>query len=171
MADEFELLDDFGRRPTVAKRLLYLLFALEAVGATTWLFIRIFLIDLSASQVTLSLGILISTILLSLSYHNLSFAKATRIRRNATAPSKGAYKGKPDEYAAAQKTFEEKISSAALWFSFSHNNAIFMILTPLLAKYLFADKIGGDLNLLFSGAAAASIALFNSQKALQGIGE
>lgn len=172
MADEFdELLDDFGRRPSVAKRLSYLILALAAVASTAWLFIRIFLIDLSASQVTLTLAIAISTVLLSLSYHNLSFAKSARIRRVATAPSKGSFKGNLDAYAAAQKSFEAQISSSALWFSFAYNNAIFMLLTPLLAKYLFADKVGGDLNLLLSGALASSAALFNSQKALQGIGE
>lgn len=172
MADEFdELLDDFGRRPTFLKRLLYLFLGLEAVATTAFLFVRIFLIDLSASQVTLSLAVITSTVILSLSYHNLAFAKAARIRRVAAPPTKGAFKSNPAEFSAAQKAFEGKISSASIWYSCAYNNAIYMLVTPLLANYLLAEKVGGDLNLLLSGGAAAGLALYNSNTALKAIGE
>lgn len=172
MADEFDdLLDDFGRRPSLLKRLIYLLLSLESVATTAFLFIRVFLVDLSASQVTLSLAVLLSTVVLSLSYHNLAFAKAARLRRNVSPPTKGAFKGRPDEYKAALDTFEGKIANAALWYSCAYNNAIFMIVAPLLGMYLLAEKVGGDLNLLLSGGAAAGLALFNSNTALKAIGE
>lgn len=172
MADEFDdLLDDFGRKPSVFKRITYLLLSLESVAVTAFLFIRIFLVDTSSSQVTLALAVIVSTVLLSLAFHNLAFAKAARIRRNAAPPTKGAFKGKASEYKAATSAFESKISSAALWYSCAYNNAIFMIVAPLLGVYLLSEKLSGDLNLLVSGTAAASLALYNSNTALKAIGE
>eukprot|EP00177_Eucheuma_denticulatum_P008332 GFKZ01015162.1.p3 GENE.GFKZ01015162.1~~GFKZ01015162.1.p3 ORF type:complete len:203 (+),score=27.16 GFKZ01015162.1:90-611(+) len=172
MADEFDdLLDDFGRRPTVLRRLLYLFLALESVATTAFLFVRIFLVDTSTSQLTLAIAITVCTTILSLAFHNLSFAKAARLRRFASPPTKGAFKGKPDEFRKAQAAFESKISSAALWYSCAYNNAIFMFVAPLLGCYMFSEKVGGDLNLLLSGAAAAGLALFNSNTALKTIGE
>lgn len=172
MADEFDdLLDDFGRRPSILKRLVYVFLSLEPVLVTAVLFVRIFLVSTSASQVTLLFGALLSAVLLSLSYHNLAFAKSARLRRTASPPTKGAYKGDKEGYTKAMAKFEASISDAALWYSFAYNNAIFMIVTPLLGMYLLPDKVAGDLNLLLSGAAAAALALFNSNTALKAIGE
>lgn len=172
MVDEFdELLSDFGRRPSPLKRLMYFFLALTSVAPTALLFQQVFLIDLKASTVTLSLAVLVNTALLSLAYHNLSFAKAARIRRDAHPPTKGAFKGRPDEFKKAQISFEGKISAASLWYSFAYNNTIFMIVAPLLAVYLLSEKLSGDLNLLVSGGAAAGLALFNSNTALKAIGE
>lgn len=172
MADEFDdLLDDFGRRPSVLKRLFYILLSLEPVLVTAILFVRIFLVSISASQVTLVLAVLLAAVLLSLSYHNLAFAKAARLRRAGSPPTKGAYKGDKAAYEKAMASFEASISSASLWYSCAYNNAIFMIVTPLLGMYLLPDKVAGDLNLLLSGAAAAALALFNSNTALKAIGE
>lgn len=172
MADELdELMDDFGRKPTITKRLLYMFLALQSVGVTAFLFINVFLVDITASQVTLLLAVILNTLLLSLAYHNLSFAKAARIRRAATPPTKGSFKGNVADYKAALQAFENKIASAALWHSCAYNNAIFMIVTPLLGVYLLSDKFSGELNLLVSGSAAAALAIFNSNTALKAIGE
>ncbi|PXF40242.1 hypothetical protein BWQ96_10046 [Gracilariopsis chorda] len=170
--DDIELLaDDFGRKPSLLRRLLYVFFALEVVAVCTVFFVRVFLIDTSSSLVTLSIAAFISAAVLSASYHNLAFAHASRIRRTASPPTKGAFKGNMDQFGAAKLRFERRISNAALWYSCAYNNALFMILTPFLATYMLADKLSGDLNLLVSGAAAASLALFNSKSALKAIGE
>lgn len=172
MADEFDdLLDDFGRKPTLAKRLFYFLMSLATVATTAFLFIRIFLVDISSSQVTLAIATILSSIFLSFSYHNLAFAKAARIRPTASPPTKGAFKGKTTEYRAALSKFDASIADAAFWYSFAYNNAIFMIVAPLLGVYLLSEKLSGDLNLLVSGAIAAGLALFNSDTALKAIGE
>lgn len=172
MADEFgDLLDDFGRRPSILKRLLYLFLATLPVATTALLFIRLFLINTAASQVTLIIAITLSTVLLSLALHNLYFAKAARLRRFATPPSKSAFKGRMDEFKRACTVFEGKIANAALCYSVAYNNAIFMIIAPLFGCYMFSEKVGGDLNLLLSGVAAAGLALFNSNTALKAIGE
>lgn len=172
MADEMdELMDDFGRRPTLTKRLIYLFLALESVAATAFLFVRIFLVDVFTSQVTLALAIIVNVILLSLAYHNLSFAKAARIRQAANPPTKSAFKGKEKEWRTAMDAFESKIAQSALWYSCAYNNAIFMIVTPLLGVYLLSEKLSGELNLLVSGALAAGLAVYNSNTALKAIGE
>lgn len=173
MADEFEELHDFGRKPSATKRVVYLLLSLECVAVVAALFMRVFLVEIRSSQVTLSLAVIANTVLLSLAYHNLSFAKAARIRRTANPPTKNSFKGSKakEDFEAATAAFEKKISSAALWYSCAYNNAIFMIVTPLLGVYLLSDKLSGDLNLLVSGAAGAGLALFNSNTALKAIGE
>ncbi|CAN8073332.1 unnamed protein product [Agarophyton chilense] len=165
------LMQDFGRRPSVGRRLLYVLFAMEVVAAATFFFVRVFLVDVKTSPVTLATSALLSTIILSMSYHNLAFAHAARIRRTATAPTKGAFKGQPDRFEKAKTRFEGRISSAALWYSCAYNNALFMLVAPFLGLYVLADKLSGDLNLLVSGAAAASLALSNSRSAMKAIGE
>lgn len=172
MADEFdELLDDFGRRPSLLRRILYLVLSLIPVLTTTYLFIRIFLIQTTSSQATLSISILISAVLLSLSYHNLCFAKAARIRRTAVPPTKGAYKGHPEQFKAALGKFEAGIANASLFYSFAYNNVIFMVGAPFLGLYLLSENVGGDLKLLVSASAAAALALFNSNTALKVLGE
>lgn len=172
MGDEFdELLDDFGRRPSVARRLLYLFLALLSVASTAYLFINVFLVDVSSSQVTLLLAVCVNTVLLSLAYHNLSFAKGARIRRDASPPTKGAFRGREREHKEALEAFESRIANASLWYSCAYNNTIYMIVTPLLGVYLLSDKLSGDLNLLVSGALAAGLAVFNSNTALKAIGE
>lgn len=172
MSDDLdELLDDFGRRPTMTKRLIYVLLALNSVVATAFLFVKVFVVDVSASQVTLALAVIVNSVLLSLAYHNLSFAKAARIRRDANPPTKSAFKGKEKDYRAAMDVFEQKISSAALWHSCAYNNVIFMLVAPLLGVYLLSEKLSGELNLLVSGALASGLAIFNSNTALKAIGE
>lgn len=172
MSDDLdELLDDFGRRPTMAKRLTYFFLAFESVAVTAFLFVKVFVVNLSTSQVTLAIAIIINSILLSLAYHNLSFAKAARIRRDANPPTKSAFKGKEKDYRAAMDAFERKIANAALWHSCAYNNAIFMLVTPLLGVYLLSEKLSGELNLLVSGALASGLAVFNSNTALKAIGE
>lgn len=171
MSDDLQDLDDFGRKPSAVKRLVYLLLSLECVVAVALLYIRIFLIDISASQVTLALGIIVCSVVLSLAYHNLAFAKAARIRLVANPPTKNAFKGNQQAYKAAQLEHEQTISRSALWYSCAYNNAIFMFMTPVIGCYVLSENVGGDLNLLLSGAAAAALALFNSNTALKAIGE
>lgn len=171
MADEFDDLHDFGRKPTLSRRLIYLGLSFECVIVVAILFIRIFVVDLQASLVTLILAMILNTVLLSLAYHNLSFAKAARIRNAATPPTKSAYRGNKEDHQKALLNFDTKISQSALWYSCAYNNAIFMLVTPLLGKYLLSEKLSGDLNLLVSGAMAAGLAVFNSNTALKAIGE
>lgn len=172
MADEFdELLDDFGRQPSISRRLLYRLLALVSVVSTAYLFMNVFLVDVSSSQVTLALAVIVNTSLLSLAYHNLYFAKAARIRRSASPPTKGAFRGREREHRIALNTFESRIAQSALWYSCAYNNTIFMVVTPLLGVYLLSEKLSGDLNLLVSGSMAAGLAVFNSNTALKAIGE
>lgn len=171
MADDLDELPDFGRNPTLTKRVTYVVLSLAAVVAVAILYIQIFLVDLKASQVTLALAVTVNAVLLSLAYHNLSFAKAARIRLMVNPPTKGSFKGRKEEYEAALKAFEKKISQAALCYSCAYNNSIFMIITPLLGVYLFSEKLSGELNLLVSGAAGAGLAVFNSNTALKAIGE
>lgn len=170
-SDEFEELPDFGRKPTLKKRVIYALLSLEAVLAAAFLFVRIFLVDVKASQVTLVLAVGVNTLLLSFAYHNLSFAKAARIRRLANPPTKGSFKGRKEDYDAALSAFEQKINQAALWHSCAVNNVIFLLFTPLLGVYLLSEKLSGDLNLLVAGAMSAGLAVFNSNTALNAIGE
>ena len=92
MAEEYdELMGDFGRRPSVMKRIFYFMLALLCVVPTAALFARVFLIDLRSSIVTLALGVVLNAAVLSLAYHNLSFAKAARVRIVATPPTKAYY--------------------------------------------------------------------------------
>lgn len=172
MSDEIdELMDDFGRRPSVGKRLQYAVLASAAVAMTLVLFVNVFLVDIARSQVTLALALVVNTMLLSVAYHNLAFAKAARIRRDASPPTKGAFKGRVALYQQALDAFEARIARAALLHSCAYNNAIFMAIVPLLGVYLLSDKFSGELNLLLSGAAGAGFCIFNSNTALKAIGE
>lgn len=171
-SDEFgDLLNDFGRRPGIAKRALYLVLALFATAAPALLFTNIFLVDLAESQVTVFAGIAIAAVVLSLSYHNLCFARSARLRVSAIAPTKGQFKGRLPEFAKATAAHEARIANAALLYSFAYNNLLYLSVAPLAGCYVFADKFGGDLNLLLSGATAAGLCLFNSVSALKAIGE
>lgn len=166
-----EIIGDSGRRPRPSRRAVYLFLSFEAVITCAFLFVKVFLVDLKSSQVTLALAIVVNTVLLSLAYHNLTFAKAARIRHVTKPPTKGSFKGKQKDYDAAVKAFEGKITQASLWYSCAYNNAIFMIVTPLLGVYVMSEKLSGELNLLVSGAAAAALAIYNSNTALKAIGE
>lgn len=170
-SDELDDLPDFGRKPTASKRVMYMALSLFCVIPVGYLFTQIFLVDIHSSQVTLVLAVIVNSVLLSLAYHNLSFAKAARVRRTANPPTKNSFKGKKMDYEKAIMDFESSISRAALWHSCAYNNVIFMIVAPLLGVYLFSEQLSGDLNLLVSGAAAAALAVYNSNTALKAIGE
>lgn len=170
--DTFEPeLDDFGRRPSWKKRVLYFVLALFVTSLPAILFVRIFVVDVLKAQLTLYTGILISAAVLSLAYHNLTFSQGARIRENANPPTKSSFKGKKDQYEAALVKHEQSIASAAFAYSLAYNNAIFLLAAPFVGCYVFADKVGGDINALLSTAAAAGLALFNSRSALKAIGE
>lgn len=166
-----DVLDDFGRHPGVAKRIMYGILAMMVSIVPAILFVRVFVIDVSKAQVTLGAGIVISSVILSLSYHNLTFSQSARIRSISSAPSKNSFKGKMEHYQGAVAKYDRSVTLAAFAYSFAYNNAIFLISAPFCASYVFADKVSGELNALCSGAAAAGLALFNSRSALKAIGE
>lgn len=170
--DEFDdLLEDFGRSPSILQRLMHGVYATLPVVTATGLFSRVFVVDITNSMLTLALAIVASTVLMAMAYHNLAFARGAIMRRAAAPPSRGAFRGRANEFEAAKISFEKCISSAAFWYSCGYNNCIFLLVAPLLGVYLLADKLSGDLNFLVSASAAASLALFNSKSALKAIGE
>lgn len=166
-----DVLDDFGRHPGVQKRTFYGILAALVALAPTCLCVRLFVVDINSAQLTLGAGVLISAGILSVSYHNLTFSQAARIRTSSSAPSKNSFKGRMAGYEKALKSYESRVNMSAFAYSFAYNNAIFLLTAPFCASYVFADKVSGELNALFSCAAAAGLALFNSHSALKAIGE
>lgn len=168
-----DVLDDFGRHPGVQKRVMYGILGALVSCVPTLLCVRIFVVDTSKAQLTLGVGVILSSILLSLSYHNLAFSQSARLRAVSSAPSKNSFKNTRSigAYDKAVKAYENKIASACFAYSFAYNNAIFLLAAPFAASYVFADKVSGELNALCSAVAAGALALFNSRSALKAIGE
>lgn len=166
-----EMLDDFGRRPGLLKRIMYLLLAAVVAGLPSALCVRVYVVDISRAQLTLSAGVAIAATLLSLSYHNLAFSQSARLRAASSAPSKNSFRGRVTQYEAALRKYDSRIAWAALAYSFAYNNAIFLLAAPFCASYVYADKVSGELNALCSAATGAALALFNSRSALKAIGE
>lgn len=173
MDDIDDVLDDFGRHPGVQKRVLYGLLAGIVSLAPTLLCVRIFVVDSSKAQLTLGVGVILSSVLLSMAYHNLAFSQSARLRAVSSAPSKNSFKNVRSlgAYDRAVKAYEAQISSACFSYSFAYNNAIFLLAAPFAASYVFADKVSGELNALCSAVCASGLALFNSRSALKAIGE
>lgn len=166
MADE---LDDLlkGGSVSAATRAAYFAYALTAVLPSALLFVRIFVVDVARSQLTIGAGVSATAALLSLAYHNLSAAHAERIRAAAQPPTKAAYKGRKPEFDAALAAHDAGVHSSALAYSVFYNNALFLLVAPFCGCYVFTDKFSGDLNFLLSSTAAAGLALFNSKSALK----
>ena len=167
--DEFGT--DFGRNPSIGKRAAYAAFAVFPVLLPAFLFVRLYVLDLAACKVTLAAGVIVGCALLSVSYHNLAFSKAARVRAVVGPPSKGAFKGKKAEHDQAVAMHDAKVESAAFVYSYFYNNLIFLLGVAFVGAYLINDKVSGDLSFVISSAVAAGLAVFNSKSALKAIGE
>ncbi len=162
-------LDDLiqSRSPSAAQRLGNVLIGVLSALPAAALFVSVFVVDVERSQVTIAAGALIAAALLALSYENLAFARAERMRTETAPPTKASYKGRMREFDSAIKKHEARIGGAALAYSVFYNNALFLASVPFIGCYICADKFSGDLNFLVSAAAAGSLALFNSKSALK----
>lgn len=166
-----EMMDDFGRRPGLRKRIAYILLGALVALVPCTLCVRVYVVDIAKAQLTLAAGVLAAAVLMSLSYHNLAFSQSARLRAASSAPSKNSFRNRMAHYDAAVAAHNSRISTAGFAYSFAYNNAIFLLAAPFCASYIFGDKVSGELNALCSGATAAGIALFNSRSALKAIGE
>jgi hypothetical protein len=170
MADMDDEFMSSGSALSPATRALYFALALLPILTAAYLFVSIFVVDVSRSLLTIAAGVAISAALMSTAYHNLACARIEGVRDGATAPTKASFKGTKGakaEFDAALASFEKNISSAALFYSLFYNNAMFVVLTPFVGCYIFADKVSGDLNLLLSASASAGLCMYNSISAVK----
>lgn len=170
MAEE---LDEFAPDPsyvlTPAKRMLYFVLALAPVLPAAYLFIKIFVVDVARSRVTITAGIALTAVALTEAYNNLLFARAERIRADSSPPTKASFKGKKSDYDNALVAYEKSIKNTALAYSLYYNNTLFLIAVPFIGCYVFAGKVSGDLNFLISAGASAALAVYNSQSAIKAL--
>lgn len=167
--DEFGT--DFGRNPPVTLRVIYGLLATLPLLLPAFLFIKLYVLSITSCKVTLLAGILLGSALLSISYHQLAFATAARLRSECKPPAKSAYKGKKAEYVKAVEGHDGVVNNTAFVYSFYYNNLLFLLATPFFGVYLINDKVSGDLAFVLSVGLAGVFTLFNSKSALKAIGE
>lgn len=158
-----------GRTVSPARRGSNFLLALLSTLPAAVLFVQIFVVDISRSQLTILAGVLATSALLSLSYENLSVAASERIRNSTSPPTKASFKGRKGEFDAAIKEHEKSLDWCALVYAVFYCNAVFLVTAPFIGCYICAGKFSGDLNFLVSSGAAAGLALFNSQSAMKAL--
>lgn len=166
MADELDALLQGGAVP-VGTRALYFLAAMATVLPAAGLFVRIFVVDVARSVLTIGAAVAGAAALLSVAYHDLCAARAGRVRAAAAPPTKAAFKGRRADFDHALAGHDKQVHAAALAYSVFYNNALFLLVAPFCGCYLLSDKFSGDLNFLLSSAAAAGLAVFNSKSALK----
>jgi hypothetical protein len=174
MADEIdELLRGSNTAASPARRALCAAVALAAVLPVAALFVSVFVVDIARSRLTIAAAVAAAALALSVAYVQLALARGAAIRAapGSAPPTRAAFKGSKDAYAVALARHDAAIDTAALSHSVYYNNAIFLVAAPFVGCYVFAGKVSGDLNFLLSAAAAAALAIFNSNSAVKAMSQ
>lgn len=170
-SDQDDFITDFGRNPPLTTRLFYFTLATLPLLLSTYLFIRLYVLQISSCILTLLSGIILGALILSIAYHQLFFATAARLRLTTKRPSKNSFKGKKSEYDVAVKDYEGGLERSAFCYSYFYNNLLFLMGVPFFGVYLVGEKVSGDLCFVVAAGLAGGVAWFNSKSALRAIGE
>ncbi|KAJ8904328.1 hypothetical protein NDN08_000849 [Rhodosorus marinus] len=171
MIDDDDLNFDYGRNPSVVRRGAYFLIALVTVLLPVYLYVGVLDMQLDEAQITVLIGSMMGSLLLSLAYHNIYFSKRVHVVADSSVPTKSSFKKNVAAYNAAVDAYESKCTVTALCWSLFYNNLLYLSIVVVFGIYVLASKVPKEANFVLSTVGASGFAFYNSRKAMQAIGE
>eukprot|EP00184_Porphyridium_aerugineum_P000184 CAMPEP_0184693194 /NCGR_PEP_ID=MMETSP0313-20130426/1475_1 /TAXON_ID=2792 /ORGANISM="Porphyridium aerugineum, Strain SAG 1380-2" /LENGTH=240 /DNA_ID=CAMNT_0027151207 /DNA_START=57 /DNA_END=777 /DNA_ORIENTATION=+ len=156
------LMHDYGRRASVPKKILYFFLALLPFEISLVIFTRVLDLDIFSTYLLISISVFVSAIVLSLAYHNLTFARSVKLRKTFHEPTKSLFRNKPEEHQHALVKHESKLKQSSFAYSIAYNNVLVMAIMLVLGAYVLKDKIQPEINFGISSVVAGAIAYINS---------